>query len=225
MAGTAKALDVDAAVRWLGDTGGKLSSFAVPLKRAALVLKADLQENFRAQRSPGGASWAPLKHPRIRGGGGAQALRDTGILMASVTATSAKGHVESVSETELVLGTNLEYARIHQEGGVITPKRAKFLAIPVTRAAFYAGSPRRFKEPLVAVMGKRGGVLKLKALPVGKNKKQYTSDNKWLGKDLVQYILVKSVTIPARPFVGVSAEALNDVILTFADWAQEELAK
>lgn len=39
--------------------------------------------------------------------------------------------------------TDLDYALIHELGGTIVPKRAKFLTIPVTESARRAGSPRK----------------------------------------------------------------------------------
>lgn len=41
-----------------------------------------------------------------------------------------------------------KYARIHDLGGVIRPKRVKFLTIPMTPSARRAGSPRRFRSKL-----------------------------------------------------------------------------
>lgn len=54
---------------------------------------------------------------------GKKILTDTGRLRQSIV-----GRVEG---SRLVIGTNLIYARIHQEGGVITPKKGKFLVFPV----------------------------------------------------------------------------------------------
>jgi phage gpG-like protein len=71
-----------------------------------------------------GAKWAPLKHPRPDGSVAA-ILRHHGILFGSIV------H-EGYSDGTAVLGTNLVYGRIHQEGGrtaahTITPKHAKAL--------------------------------------------------------------------------------------------------
>lgn len=44
--------------------------------------------------------------------------------------------------------SNSKYARIHDLGGVIRPKRVKFLTIPMTPSARRAGSPRRFRSKL-----------------------------------------------------------------------------
>ncbi len=60
-----------------------------------------------------------------------QILRDTGVLMASVT-TQGAGHREEVTVTDgaaaLLFGTNVDYASYHQEGTKFIPIRA-FLGI------------------------------------------------------------------------------------------------
>jgi phage virion morphogenesis protein len=71
-----------------------------------------------------GEKWAPLKHPRSDGSV-TTILRDHGILAGSLT---HQGYEDGTA----VLGTNLVYGRIHQEGGktgahTITPHRAKAL--------------------------------------------------------------------------------------------------
>src|SRR5581483_10822530 len=66
---------------------------------------------------------APLKRPRARGGD--VPLRDTGVLMASLTG-QGKGHVKEVTAHALVWGTNIEYAAIHNWGGIIhVPPRSR----------------------------------------------------------------------------------------------------
>lgn len=75
------------------------------------------------------------------------------------------------------------YARIHHEGGVIKPKNAKYLAIPITaQAKLY--KPRDY--PGQTFIAK--GVIFLKV------------DG---GKPVPLYVLKKQVTIPARPYMFV----------------------
>jgi phage virion morphogenesis protein len=71
-----------------------------------------------------GVKWAPLKFPRPDGSV-TTILRHHGLLRASLT------H-EGYGDGTAVLGTNLVYGRIHQEGGktgahTITPKRTQAL--------------------------------------------------------------------------------------------------
>jgi len=77
---------------------------------------------------------------------------------------------------------NVIYATIHEYGGTITPKQAQFLAVPLTGEAKNARSPRRMPGLTVRISkGGKSGVL--------------------LAGDVAQYALVKSVKIPARPYV------------------------
>lgn len=48
----------------------------------------------------------------------------TGNLRRSIT-------MEMVNDKKVIVGSNLAYARIHDEGGVITPKKGKFLRFQV----------------------------------------------------------------------------------------------
>lgn len=133
------------------------------MKRLSLVLVADTKtEVFAKGQSPDGAAWAPLKFPRVRTAGNDLPLRDTGILMNSLTGIGqgANHHVERLNGSTLVWGTNAEHALIHQKGGVVKPKGdRKFLAIPATKEAKYVGSPLRFPRELQPIIGKKGGVL------------------------------------------------------------------
>lgn len=79
-------------------------------KRIGAALVSNVQLGFKSGASPGGQSWAPLK---IRKG---QPLRDTGRLRSSIT-SSADGDGVTV-------GTNVDYAAVHQFGAVIHPKKA-----------------------------------------------------------------------------------------------------
>lgn len=66
------------------------------------IMVADTMLNFRGQKSPQNESWKPIE--RV-----GQILRDTGILRNSITY-----RVNGVDEVRI--GTNVEYARVHQYG-------------------------------------------------------------------------------------------------------------
>lgn len=83
----------------------------------------------------------------------------------------------SVAKAEI--GTNLEYAAIHEFGGVVRPKTAKYLAVPVGN---YKGSPR--KHPRLKLRKTAGGTLVMVD-----------------GSGRVQYVLKKSVEVPAQPYL------------------------
>lgn len=187
--------------RWCQQTGAKLAgaSLQVPLKQCAVAIKADIAQNFAEGHGPDGTAWPPLAHPRINTAGSDRPLRDTGILAASISGSGA-GHIEHLSETELTIGTNLDYAALQQFGGTIVPKEAKMLAIPLTKEAKRAGRARRFPGKLHAVVKGGKGVL--------------LDDD-----DEAQYALtVGPITVPARPFAGFSERVTRIIGKIFAEY-------
>lgn len=108
----AKLEEVERALR---DTG-RPERITAALNALGRVLVTRIQLTFRRSTAPNGARWAPLK---LRQG---QPLRDTGRLLASITS--------KVQDREVVVGTNVQYARVHQFGAVIKPVRAKLLRFP-----------------------------------------------------------------------------------------------
>lgn len=122
---------------------------------------------------------------------GAMLIRNEAKARASHKAGNLKRSLDiavaQASETyvEIEIGTDVEYARIHEYGGTITPKNAKYLAVPLTEAARAATSPILFAGELHFVPragGGTGGTLRDDA-----------------GE--AQYALVTSVTIPATPYL------------------------
>ncbi len=117
MAGAAQVMTLDQFSSWANAAGSRLQhlDMTVPLKQAAVAMAADTKENFAGSHDPMGKPWPPLQHPRRNSKGHDQILRDKGLLMASVTA-GGTGHVETLTTTQLVWGTNLIYAATHQYG-------------------------------------------------------------------------------------------------------------
>lgn len=91
----------------------------------------------------------------------------------------------TIDDLELKRFTNSRTAAAHEFGTVIRPKNAKMLTIPMPAARASGGTGRR-----------RGGARSFKdAHFVNKGGKVYL-----VGKEGVLFHLVKSATIPARPF-------------------------
>ena len=90
-------------------------------------------------------------------------------------------HIEVLESSRyrvwMAIGTDVVYAAIHEFGGVILPKHAKFLAIPI---GDLVGSPRLHDLRFA----KRGNLYVLE--DAGGN---------------VQYVLKSQVVIPARPYM------------------------
>jgi phage gpG-like protein len=103
-------------------------------KVLALMLERETKKNFddgSTGHSPSGEPWLPLKNPRdrprdrnARGGedNKQRPLRDTGILMASLTG-QGDGHVERIQDRRIVWGTNVDYAAVHQYGASIPEQK------------------------------------------------------------------------------------------------------
>lgn len=105
-------LDALAAIDW-----------APALRACSLLLASAARECFDQGRAPDGAAWLPLKRPsKKRGGKSAKPLRDTGLLMASLQ-PGRPDNVTDVGAFHVGFGTNVAYARFHQEGTRTIPAR------------------------------------------------------------------------------------------------------
>jgi len=105
----------------------------------------------------------------------------------------------------MVAGQGLPYAPIHEHGGTIVPKNGTYLTIPIGEALTDAGVARF-------------GALDAEA----EGYKTFVRNNIIFGvKDgqlFPLFILVTSVTIPARPFVGPTLDANRD-------WIEDRIQK
>ncbi len=108
-------------------------------------------------------------------------LKQQGLRKTSHLAGSLHEEVSQSSPTQAAvsIGTNVEHAAIHEFGGTIKPKSAKYLAIPV---GTYKGSP--LKHPNLRVRLTNAGNLVMVD-----------------SSGAVQYVLKTSVEIPARPYL------------------------
>lgn len=170
------------------------ANFTQAMKYASQMMVADTKKNFAGSHTPDGQAWRLLAHPRPSGGN-AKPLRDTGALMASIQGRS--------DQHGAYVGTNVQSAALHQLGGVIRPKRGKYLAIPITKEAKRAGRARRFPRPLTPIIGRGGRSGVLVELPRVKGKGKAKARRSGGSRPgTVHYVLVRSVTVPARPFLG-----------------------
>lgn len=173
----------------LADVAAAFARRPVPTEVIASVMPqirmlavAGVKEHFQRGQSPDGTVWLKLKHPRPDGGD--RPLEDKGRLKASVRAES--------QGADLLLTASTPYANLHQFGGVVRPKRAKMLAIPITKEAKRVGSPRanRFPRPLFVLAKEDGPPTLAESLTDGTVR--------------VHYVLRREVRIPPRPFLGFS---------------------
>jgi phage gpG-like protein len=113
-------------------------------------------------------------------------LIDTGNLRNSISA-------EPYDDTSVIVGTNVEYAAIHEYGGTIKAKNTKYLAIPITNSA------KKFKP---------------REFPGGLRVVPYSNMVAGLVDKAghVQYLLKQSVRIPAKPYLRPAIDNNHDKI-------------
>ena len=96
-------------------------------------------------------------------------------------------------------------AHAHEYGATIKPKKGKYLAIPLTKEAEEAGSPRAFNN-LRFVNAKSGNLLMVRDKKKGRGKTESEA----------LFLLVKSITLPERSFIRASFDAnqekLGDIV-------------
>lgn len=133
----------------LGQAAKKLGNTQALMESVGEALVSGTLKRFDAEEDPEGNKWEPSGRAAEEGG---QTLTSKGRLRDSIDRVATPDKV--------MVGSTLAYARIHQEGGTITPKTAKKL-----------------------VFTGRGG----------------------------KKVAVDKVTIPARPYLGVSEDDMDDV--------------
>jgi phage gpG-like protein len=172
------------------------------VRRIKFAFVGMTKANINAGRSPDGSPFAPLKWPRPSGGKGLP-LRDKGLFAASITSSGALNNIDESLAGGLGFrwGTNHVAAAIHQHGGTITASKAKWLTIPLTREAARGGA-RSFGENLKFLLRGRGGIAYTVREGKGKRAGKQTKT--------IQFVLVKSVDVPARKFLGSSEEFIRE---------------
>ncbi|MEO0144706.1 MAG: phage virion morphogenesis protein [candidate division WOR-3 bacterium] len=158
------------------------------LKRIAIYIEGWTIRLFNKQQDPYGNKWKPLKLNTKRKNS-SKILIDTGTLRNSIKANV-------ISEDTIRLGVvgDLVYAKTHQFGAIITPKRAKALTIPLTSESRYL-TLSAIKTRYYAIFLRKGVIFGIKT----KN-----------SKPIALYYLSKKAEIPARPFLPYKNELPND---------------
>lgn len=112
---------------------------------------------------------------------------------------------ESTNEHAAVdAGTDVEYAALHEFGGTVQAKSSKYLAIPV---GSYRGSPRKHGDLKVRKTGGGNLVMVDEA-------------------GVVQYVLKKSITVPAKPYMRPAADENHEKVTSaMADAWQQQIQK
>ena len=120
-------------------------------------------------------------------------IQKQGLFRTRNLSRSVHEEVTEQDSTRVVLeiGTDLEYAAIHEYGGIIKAKNGKYLAIPV---GSYKDSP--LKHPGLKVRKTGRGTLILVD-----------------GGGTAQYVLKTSVEIPAKPYMRPAFDENKDATL------------
>lgn len=149
-------MTLDDLARFLDQRASQLTRIDLtkPMKVILLLAKSSIKENFAGSHAPDGTPWLPLKRPRQgkrHRNSTPLPLRDTGLLMASVT-SAGPHHVERTDERSMQVGTNLEYAAIHNFGGTIhKPERARAKPWVFTNGQGQTIFTRKIKEHDVTI--------------------------------------------------------------------------
>jgi len=161
---------------WISDLQNKIDNKSKIQKVIGQLAVRSIQRNFDACGRP--ERWQGSIRAKMKGG-----------KTLTLSAKLRNSIVAKVQGDIIRIGSNLRYAKIHQEGGVITPKSAKMLAIPLTAIA-KVQEPKDFDNLFVYKSA---------------NNKVFLAQSK--DKKLVcHYLLKRKVVIPARPFLVIPEE-------------------
>jgi len=155
MAEPAFRLNAAEALKEWQEFAGALADKRPLLKIAGALMVRSIQQTFMDSGSPSG-SWrrlyASTMHTQFerpgKSGKSRKAYRQTGEMTAAFSRFAgakriliSSGHLRrsitsAVEPTQVRIGTNLKYGRIHHLGGVIVPKTKKFLRFPIGGGQF-----------------------------------------------------------------------------------------
>lgn len=168
-----------------GEISIRIADPSPAMRVGGIMGLGEVKDRFATQTDVDGRPWAPLKYGRPEGG--SIPLRNHGILMASYTSEYGKDFWR--------VGTNLEKAKLLHFGGTVVPVNKKWLTIPLTREAVYAGAAPN--QP---------------GLHFGKRANQEDTAGLYDDAGVKHWHLTKKVVIPPRKQVGVSPELLDQWI-------------
>jgi phage gpG-like protein len=189
-------------------------------KRLSEAARRKLRKTIlRTFREEGRRAAGEITKKGIRGGGGPLGSESkSGRLFTrsgSLRRTIGSRTLQMSDRTFVSLGTtegSSVYARIHEEGGTIRPKRQKFLTIPLPASYFPSGVKRWTARELMEdpspfdntfVYDRGFGKRTILGVKGPHGAEQFTP----------LFLLRKRVTIPARPFVGPAFEKMKKLII------------
>lgn len=165
-------------LQWNGDAALAAMREAVDdgVNAAALIVTEETRKNLRR------TSYPSVSKP------GGMPSRDSGALARSVNSTPARNG-------SALVGTNLKYAKMLEFGGVITPKTAKYLTVPLDREEFRRVRRQshvlRNNPNIFVLRSKKGNLILMHRKSKGRGR----------GNSTPIAVLKKSVAIQPRPWL------------------------
>ncbi len=181
-----------------------------PMAAAGSLILNRTMDHFTQQMGPAwsGGEWAELseatKKRRRKGkksGREDKILQDTGRLKQSVSPIKGLGNIFRLENTSVEVGTNIEYAGIHQYGGIIYCKPRDVTVF--LRTTKYGKLKSQKGYPNLAVFAKRSHKLQTGTI--------YGRTGYY------------KIVIPARPFLWLSQEDEKEVAGIFSSWIKKTL--
>lgn len=174
------------------------------LKRIGVAMQRDQLHIFRSERDPTtGSPWKDSGSENVLQG------RSVPGLLGSLVNSRP-----SIDSNSVSIGSNLPYARIHQYGGVIEPKNARYLTVPLTKKARQSRSLRHFmarnKNVFWRVVKSNGSVAYIPVTYGSSRGTRRTGGSgsrtthvaiKTRGKFVHHWYMADRVEIPARPYL------------------------
>lgn len=194
--------ELKVSAKFTGSANIDVENLSRRLERAGRAMVSSTQRKINSMTTPANA---PLTATLKGAEKSAKPLRDTGALQASIT-SRVDGHSVHV-------GTSRTGARINNFGGVIRPRKGKWLLIPATRQIrkeleSFGGSPARLLESR-----RKSAYIMWRGHMVWAVEK---------GRWTRLFILRKSVVIPARPFLYIDDTDMAVLRRVFSGFAEKD---
>lgn len=128
-------IDIEETYTFIGDVieDFKAIEFREALDQIGAKFAEKTSQNFLSESSPSGLPWEPLSPVTVARKGHDTILVDSNTMRKSVVLRDAPHHIERIGrnaagDDEIVYGTDVMYAVIHQEGSGRIPQR-EFLGL------------------------------------------------------------------------------------------------
>jgi phage gpG-like protein len=178
---------------------GPAKNFEPLMTKLAADLLITVRKNFSKQGRP--IPWKVSR--RVQEGGGNRTLIQNGLLLNSIS--------RRFTGFEAIVSTSHPQAAIHNFGGVIRPRNAKALTVPISKLA-YGKRAGDFPKGSTFLLKREGKAPLIMLKPENKD-----------GELEALFVLLKSVTIPRRDFMTPPEEDYAGYEARIVDWMGSRL--